>query len=286
MKNCVIFTTKRVAKIENSKIICNYRLQDLAECKHAKLNAVRYDKIIVTDRQGKQEDIGIWSANVCEFVVKCLRLIIKNTNKLMQLPDDYLKNIPLQEQQGWLYKIGGTGIVKNWIKRYFLLRGQDLWYWHDNLAPVEALAEKKIPIKGSVVYPTADTNDLQGLGLENDMLAHAFSIRPPVGLDKFRILVPPNYQDKITWIVALKKAGARLEGDVELPEEKETKKNDNEEKDESASISGLLAYGIDSDTPTAQAFCKLLPNVYKLKLWKTSQEAFEKKRKNHFLKCH
>jgi len=142
-ENCVIFTTKRVAKIEGAKIICNYRLQDMAECKHAKLNAVRYDKIIITDRQGKQNDIGIWSANVCDFFVKCLRIIIKNTNKLMQLPDDYLKNIPFQEQQGWLYKIGGTGLVKNWIKRYFLLRGADLWYWHDNSAPVEALAEKK-----------------------------------------------------------------------------------------------------------------------------------------------
>jgi len=144
---------------------------------------------------------------------------------------------------------------------------------------VEALAEKKIPVKGAIVSSAAFTNDLQGLGLANDVLAHAFAIRPPVGLDKFRILVPPSYQDKVAWIVALKKAGARIEGDIELPEEKETKKKDDDsEDDESESMSGLLAYGIDSDTPTAQAFCKLLPHMFKIKLWKTSQDAYEKKK--------
>jgi len=72
---CILVTNRRLIKIERGEEICSHDFIDLALVQMEEAAPGRFEKLILTLRNGSRAVVGVWSREVTLFLQKCLRKI-------------------------------------------------------------------------------------------------------------------------------------------------------------------------------------------------------------------
>jgi len=74
--NCILVTNRRIVKLEKGTEICSHDFIDIALVEREESPSTgRFEKLILTLRDGSREVVGIWNREVTTFLEKCLRKI-------------------------------------------------------------------------------------------------------------------------------------------------------------------------------------------------------------------
>ena len=70
--NKIALTSQRFLKVENGKVVSTCRLSELKAVHHQKGGAFKWDKIVTTETNGREDTFGIYKESVAAFFTRML----------------------------------------------------------------------------------------------------------------------------------------------------------------------------------------------------------------------